>query len=79
MSRNSVRSSEPPSRNRIRSRCITRATRVSVSDPDTRGAAVGVGELLREGRQILIVGFGPIVERGPAGGELLEKDGCRSA
>jgi len=25
---------------------------------------VGIGEVLREGRQILIVGFGPIVERG---------------
>ena len=36
---------------------------------------VGVGELLREGRQILIVGFGPIVERGRQAAELLERDG----
>ena len=33
-----------------------------------RFCPVGVGEVLREGRQILIVGFGPIVERGRAGG-----------
>jgi 1-deoxy-D-xylulose-5-phosphate synthase len=36
---------------------------------------VGVGELLREGRQILIVGFGPIVERGRQAAELLEREG----
>jgi len=36
---------------------------------------VGVGEVLREGRQILIVGFGPIVERGRRAGDLLEADG----
>jgi 1-deoxy-D-xylulose-5-phosphate synthase len=36
---------------------------------------VGVGEVLREGRQILIVGFGPIVERGRQAADLLEADG----
>ncbi len=36
---------------------------------------VGVGEVLREGRDILIVGFGPIVERGRQAAELLEADG----
>jgi 1-deoxy-D-xylulose-5-phosphate synthase len=36
---------------------------------------VGVGEVLREGRQILIVGFGPIVERGRRAADLLEADG----
>ncbi len=36
---------------------------------------VGIGELLREGRQIVIVGFGPIVERGRQAAEMLERDG----
>jgi 1-deoxy-D-xylulose-5-phosphate synthase len=36
---------------------------------------VGVGEVLRDGSQILIVGFGPIVERGRQAAELLERDG----
>ncbi len=36
---------------------------------------VGVGEVLREGRQILIVGFGPIVERGRHAADLLEAEG----
>jgi 1-deoxy-D-xylulose-5-phosphate synthase len=36
---------------------------------------IGVGEVLREGSQILIVGFGPIVERGREAAEMLEKDG----
>jgi len=36
---------------------------------------VGIGEVLREGRQILIVGFGPIVERGRVAADLLEADG----
>ncbi len=36
---------------------------------------VGVGELLREGRDILIVGFGPIVDRGRKAAELLEAEG----
>ena len=36
---------------------------------------VGVGEVLREGRDILIVGFGPIVERGRQAAELLEAEG----
>jgi 1-deoxy-D-xylulose-5-phosphate synthase len=36
---------------------------------------VGIGEVLREGRQIVIVGFGPIVERGRQAAELLEADG----
>jgi 1-deoxy-D-xylulose-5-phosphate synthase len=36
---------------------------------------VGVGEVLREGRQILIVGFGPIVERGRKAADLLEAEG----
>jgi 1-deoxy-D-xylulose-5-phosphate synthase len=36
---------------------------------------VGIGELLRDGRQILIVGFGPIVERGRQAADILEADG----
>jgi 1-deoxy-D-xylulose-5-phosphate synthase len=36
---------------------------------------VGVGEVLREGRDILIVGFGPIVDRGRQAAELLEAEG----
>ena len=36
---------------------------------------VGVGEVLREGRQILIVGFGPIVARGRQAADLLEAEG----
>ncbi len=36
---------------------------------------VGVGEMLREGRQVLIVGFGPIVERGRQAADILEKEG----
>jgi 1-deoxy-D-xylulose-5-phosphate synthase len=36
---------------------------------------VGVGEVLREGRDILIVGFGPIVERGRQAAEILEAEG----
>ncbi len=36
---------------------------------------IGVGEVLSEGKEILIVGFGPIVERGRQAAELLAKDG----
>jgi 1-deoxy-D-xylulose-5-phosphate synthase len=36
---------------------------------------VGVGEVLREGGDILIVGFGPIVDRGRQAAELLEAEG----
>jgi 1-deoxy-D-xylulose-5-phosphate synthase len=36
---------------------------------------IGVGEVLSEGNEILIVGFGPIVERGRQAAELLAKDG----
>ena len=36
---------------------------------------IGVGEVLREGSQILIVGFGPIVERGRQAADMLERDG----
>jgi 1-deoxy-D-xylulose-5-phosphate synthase len=36
---------------------------------------IGVGEVLLEGRQVLIVGFGPIVERGRRAAEELEADG----
>ncbi len=36
---------------------------------------IGVGEVLREGSQILIVGFGPIVERGREAADMLEKEG----
>jgi 1-deoxy-D-xylulose-5-phosphate synthase len=46
---------------------------VPVRDPVV--LPVGVGEVLREGRQILIVGFGPIVERGRQAADLLEADG----
>jgi 1-deoxy-D-xylulose-5-phosphate synthase len=36
---------------------------------------VGVGEVLREGRDVLIVGFGPIVDRGRRAAEALESEG----
>jgi 1-deoxy-D-xylulose-5-phosphate synthase len=36
---------------------------------------VGIGEVLREGREILIVGFGPIVDRGRQAADLLEAEG----
>ena len=36
---------------------------------------IGVGEVLSEGNEILIVGFGPIVERGRQAAELLAIDG----
>jgi 1-deoxy-D-xylulose-5-phosphate synthase len=36
---------------------------------------IGIGEMLREGNQILIIGFGPIVERGRQAAELLEAEG----
>jgi 1-deoxy-D-xylulose-5-phosphate synthase len=36
---------------------------------------IGVGEVLREGRQILIVGFGPIVDRGRRAADELEAEG----
>jgi 1-deoxy-D-xylulose-5-phosphate synthase len=36
---------------------------------------IGVGELLSEGRDVLIVGFGPIVERGRLAAQELERDG----
>ena len=42
---------------------------------DSRVLPIGVGEVLREGRQILIVGFGPIVDRGRQAADLLEADG----
>jgi 1-deoxy-D-xylulose-5-phosphate synthase len=37
--------------------------------------SIGVAEVLREGTRILIVGFGPIVERGREAADMLEKDG----
>ena len=37
--------------------------------------AIGVGEVLREGHDILFVGFGPIVERGRQAAEMLEAEG----
>jgi 1-deoxy-D-xylulose-5-phosphate synthase len=36
---------------------------------------IGVGELLSEGRDVLIVGFGPIVERGRLAAEELAREG----
>jgi 1-deoxy-D-xylulose-5-phosphate synthase len=36
---------------------------------------IGVGEVLKEGNQILLVGFGPIVERGRQAAGLLEAEG----
>jgi 1-deoxy-D-xylulose-5-phosphate synthase len=36
---------------------------------------IGVGELLSEGRDVLIVGFGPIVDRGRRAAEELARDG----
>ncbi len=46
---------------------------VPVREPEI--VPVGVGELLREGRDVLIVGFGPIVERGGRAADMLEAEG----
>jgi 1-deoxy-D-xylulose-5-phosphate synthase len=46
---------------------------VPVREPEI--VPVGVGELLREGRDVLIVGFGPIVERGRQAANMLEAEG----
>jgi 1-deoxy-D-xylulose-5-phosphate synthase len=46
---------------------------VPVRDPEV--LPVGVGEVLREGRHILIVGFGPIIGRGRQAAEMLEAEG----
>jgi 1-deoxy-D-xylulose-5-phosphate synthase len=46
-----------------------------VPERDPRILPIGVGEVLREGSQILIVGFGPIVQRGIEAADLLAKDG----
>jgi 1-deoxy-D-xylulose-5-phosphate synthase len=46
---------------------------VPVRDPQV--LPVGVGEVLREGRDVLIVGFGPIVDRGRHAADLLEAEG----
>jgi 1-deoxy-D-xylulose-5-phosphate synthase len=42
---------------------------------DPQVLPVGVGELLAEGKDILIVGFGPIVDRGRKAAALLEAEG----
>ena len=47
-----------------RSPCTTRATRASGCDPvEPAILPIGRGEVLREGRDLLFVGFGPIVAR----------------
>jgi 1-deoxy-D-xylulose-5-phosphate synthase len=46
---------------------------VPVREPEI--LSVGVGEVLREGRDVLIVGFGPIVERGKQAADILEAEG----
>jgi 1-deoxy-D-xylulose-5-phosphate synthase len=44
-------------------------------DVEPKVLPVGVGETLREGRQVLIVGFGPIVDRGRQAADILEAEG----
>ena len=46
-----------------------------VPEVEPKVLPVGVGESLREGRQILIVGFGPIVDRGRRAADMLEAEG----
>jgi 1-deoxy-D-xylulose-5-phosphate synthase len=46
-----------------------------VPEVEAKALPVGVGEVLREGRDVVIIGFGPIVERGRQAAELLEADG----
>ena len=46
-----------------------------VPEVEAKPLPVGVGEVLAEGRDIVIVGFGPIVERGRQAAELLAADG----
>jgi 1-deoxy-D-xylulose-5-phosphate synthase len=46
-----------------------------VPEVEARILPVGQAELLREGREILIIGFGPIVERGRAAAEVLAAEG----
>ena len=46
-----------------------------VPEREAKVLPVGVGEVLREGRDIVIIGFGPIVERGRQAAELLGAEG----
>ena len=46
-----------------------------VPEEEPKVLKVGVGEVLREGKQVLIIGFGPIVDRGRQAADLLEAEG----
>jgi len=46
-----------------------------VPEVEAKALPVGVGEVLREGRDVVIIGFGPIVERGRQAADLLQTDG----
>jgi 1-deoxy-D-xylulose-5-phosphate synthase len=46
-----------------------------VAPRESKVLPIGVGEVLLEGRDLLIVGFGPIVDRGRCAAEALEEDG----
>jgi 1-deoxy-D-xylulose-5-phosphate synthase len=46
-----------------------------VPEEEPKVLEVGVGEVLREGKQVLIIGFGPIVDRGRHAADILEAEG----
>jgi 1-deoxy-D-xylulose-5-phosphate synthase len=46
-----------------------------VPEVEPKVLQVGVGEILREGKQVLIIGFGPIVDRGRRAADMLEAEG----
>ncbi|HEX7590865.1 MAG TPA: 1-deoxy-D-xylulose-5-phosphate synthase [Candidatus Limnocylindrales bacterium] len=46
-----------------------------VPEEEPKVLKVGVGEVLREGKQVLIIGFGPIVDRGRQAADILEAEG----
>jgi len=46
-----------------------------VPEVEAKALPVGVAEVLSEGRDVVIIGFGPIVERGRQAAELLAADG----
>jgi 1-deoxy-D-xylulose-5-phosphate synthase len=48
---------------------------VGVSEREPESIPVGRGEVLREGHDVLLIGFGPIVQRGLAVAERLASDG----
>ena len=67
-SRSCARCSGRRSARTTRSRCTTPAMPASTCPPvEPRLIPVGQAEVLQDGSEVLLIGFGPIVDRGPAG------------